>query len=252
MESDLTGWASFNSATRASFTSALTPVLESELGSLFYALGDYARARTHQERAVTQLEARPGEDLQSVIVGRNNLGLTLLKLGDRAGGERLLRGALRELTALKGADDQEVLMLAYNLGAVLRDHGLAGEALTLSSEAAEGFAMRLGEEHDMTLRALALWAELLTEQRAFAAAQDLYERRLAGYMKRTAKETSDQVLARADLGAAMMANGQASEAIPHLEHVARAFERVLGEAHPDTMVQMKRLAEARTRGGLRS
>jgi non-specific serine/threonine protein kinase/serine/threonine-protein kinase len=212
------------------------------IGNAYRALGEYAKARPHLEKALqirrTELPAGHPDTLAAI----NSLAYLYFQMGgglrDRA--EPLLIEALEGCRRTLPSDHPLTLTSMHNLSLVeSSDPRYLPEPLLL--QALEGRRRVLGEEHPDTLRSLHGLAVLQWSRGQRDRAEPLFRKVLDGQRRVLGNEHPLTLLAMNNLAALYQQWGQYGLAEPLLVQALEASRRVLGPEHDRTRLIRKNL-----------
>jgi len=207
------------------------PAALSALGSIAQTKGDFDRAQSLHEQALTLWE-RPELEVE---IGRfrtlGNLAAVRLAKGEVEAGERLYTEAL---AGLEGADDDSRLLRAQtltSLGALYRPQERYEEAGAAYEEALPILREIRGDEHPDTLACLGNQAEVLAHLGKTVEAEARM-RELIEIRRRVFGPRHERVgIAVNNLGDFLRENDRPKEAIELLKEARQIFSDALGEGH---------------------
>lgn len=221
------------------------------IGKSYQAIGDYAKAKPHFEKAVEIRRRVVGNEHAETLAAMDALAMLYWENGDLADAERICRSVLEIRQRTLDADHPDRLMSMAILAEILDDRGHGEEAERLARETLERRTRTLGPDHPETLSSMNNLAGILNRSRRFDEAGPLYQMALDAE-KRVKGELDPQTLrTMGNLASVYQEKGDFVEAEKRHREVLELRQRVLGEEHPDTIVGMGHLAVAlRSKGDL--
>lgn len=224
------------------FQHPVTGMRLSNLGQLYAAQGEYAKALPLLERALNITERASGPDHADTGKRLNNLGLLHRKMGQYAKALPLFQRALAIAEKGDGPEDATLSARLNNLALLYSDMGRYSMALPLSQRALAIDEKVNGPDHPNTATRLNNLGLLHRRMGRYGMALPLYQRALAIDEKvngpdhpQTAKRLNNLALLYADLG-------QPAQALPLVERAVAISERANGPGHPDTGKWLNNLA----------
>ncbi|MBM0106880.1 serine/threonine protein kinase [Steroidobacter sp. S1-65] len=212
------------------------------LATTYDALGAYATAREHHERALELRRQQLGEDHPETLQSRAQLVSIMIAESSYEEAEPLAMETLDRMTRVRGAEHSDTLAHAGNVALLLYQRGKFEQMVSLLEKILPTQQRILGEAHEETLSTMNNLAIGYRNQGRYLNAQQLHAQELAICRKAFGPEhpstlTSMNNLANthADLGQwdqAMALNGEAFE-------ISR---RIAGEDHPETLIIRHNLA----------
>jgi tetratricopeptide (TPR) repeat protein len=195
-------------------------------------LGDYARAESLSRRAVEINLATIGPDHPNTATTQQGHGVALWRLGRLAESEASLRSALavRERTA--GKDSQLTGSALAALALVLLDRGRTDEALALARRAATIGEAQAARWPTLSAGMIESLAAVAARRGQAAEALPLWRRALELRERTQDSGPVERALARAGLGAAELATGDAG-GLQRLEAALAVLESLLPATHPE-------------------
>ncbi|MFG2054627.1 FxSxx-COOH system tetratricopeptide repeat protein [Micromonospora sp. NPDC048930] len=211
--------------------------LEVERANILRAQGDYARARTVDETVRLQQSDSQGVDHLRTLVTTRGLAGDLRALGCYDEAEQYDSIAYHGFDRTLGGDHAHTLMAAHNLALSSYLDGDAHTAMLIQSDLLARRLRLLGDANPRTW-----WtAESLgTYQREFGDVDAALEtlRQADGWVNRTldGRRREHRVALRVarSLAVTQRAAGSPREAMASNTDLVRAFDRLLGQEHPDT------------------
>jgi tetratricopeptide (TPR) repeat protein len=212
------------------------------IGNAYRALGEYARARPHLEKALEIRRAVLPADHADTLAAMNHLAYLYLQMkgGLRERAEPLLIEALEASRRTLGADHPLTLTCMHNLAlAGSSDPRYQSESLLL--EALKARRRVLGEEHPETLRSLHNLAVLHWDRGQSDKAEPLFRKVLDGFRRVLGNEHPLTLLTMNNLGALYQQRQQYDRAEALLVPALEGSRRVLGPEHDRTRLVRKNL-----------
>jgi tetratricopeptide (TPR) repeat protein len=228
------------------------PVVEAairqSMADTYTALGDYATAKDHLERAFELHGGWDAPTRESISVAAE-LGVLNHRLGEYDAAELLLRRTLDERIALFGEEDRDSLQSLNHLADLYFTLGRMDEVEALDRKTLELRRRLLGEDHADTQRSINALATTLFNRGAYADASELFLASL-DYRRRTQGDRHPHTLMLANnLAAAYLELGRLDEAEALLRDVVAGRIEVLGEHHADTTMSMHNLGATLAQAG---
>ena len=206
------------------------------------AQGDYAGARSLEERVLEATTRVLGEEHPDTLMSMSNLAATLAEQRDYAGARRLQERVFEARTRLLGEEHQDTLISMGSLAITLGAQGDHAGARRLQERVLEAMKRVLGEEHPDTLTTTSCLAVTLGAQGDHAGARRLQERVLEARTRVLGEEHPRTLTSMNNLAETLRAQGDHAGARRLQERVLEARTRVLGEEHPRTLTSMNNLA----------
>ena len=221
------------------------------LGDTYNALGDFAAALKHYERAWALRKEHLGPEARPTLIAQNLVlrGLRQLARFDEA--ERLAGDALAQQLHALGRRDVITLETMAGLGAMRLEQGRHAEARGLLTEVLALRREVLGPEHLKTLQSmnnLAMCYSALGEEEAAIA---LSEESLAIRRRIYGPEHPFTLSLLNNLASSYSRSGAIEKASAVYREIYDIRKRVQGPDHPDTLNTLQNLGSDRVRQGLR-
>lgn len=210
------------------------------IGKTYTALGKYAEAREHLERAA---ELRGGVDARDsdALAAAASLGDLYLRLGRYDEAERILHRVLVVRTEILGEDHPLSLQAMNQLADVLWAAGRHDEVEAIDRKTLDVRRRLLGEDHPDTIKSLNGLAVSLFIRGRYGEAATLFEQARA-FLRRQESDSHPYTLAlSSNLAAAYLEMGRYREAESLEREVIHDSARVLGEAHDGTALAVHNL-----------
>jgi len=216
------------------------PLIEAELrttiGNTYRAIGLFAEAEPHLERAVDICRRRLGEEDPRTLRARLSLAVLYDYQGHADEAEPMLVTAVELHRRVLVADHPDTLRAINALGLLLFKEGRYGEAEPLWEQVLELFRRTLGEEHLETLNAMNNLGWLRLQQGRYEEAETASRRAYEQNCRVLGEEHPLTLTALSHLAAACHRQGRYAEAESLYVQALEAQRRVLGEEHPETFL----------------
>ncbi|MHC4109263.1 MAG: serine/threonine protein kinase, partial [Planctomycetota bacterium] len=216
--------------------------IRNTIGRTYGALGEYAAAEPHLERALEiRLRVLGKEDPKTL---QSMAGLARLYSNqDRfEESERLYLETLEIRSRVLGEEHPDTLASMAGLAWLYHNHSRYPEAITLAGNALEIQERILGEEHRATLATMDTLASALLKRGRFAEAEELAGRALELRTRVLGAEHPDTLNSKRRLAGVFASQGRYGEAERLLREVLEVSTRVLTEEHKNTLWVMHALA----------
>jgi serine/threonine-protein kinase len=211
------------------------------IGDTYRALGRFAEAQPHLERAL-ELRGGAGEEDPDALKVVESLGLMYYAQMQPAEAEPLLKQVLEFRVQLLGKDHPDTLTAMHQLANVFWIQGRYDEVEPLDRETLEIRRRVLGDDHPDTLRSLNGLATTLYQRARFAEAAEMFGQALAVQQQQLGQNHPDTLTLRHNLASAYLELGRYPEAESLQRDVLQARLKVLGEEQEDTAMSMHNLA----------
>jgi tetratricopeptide (TPR) repeat protein/tRNA A-37 threonylcarbamoyl transferase component Bud32 len=208
------------------------------LGRTCQAIGLYAAAEEHLERALATRRRVLGDDHPDSLDSISNLGFLLKTQGKLADAEPLYREALDRSRRVHGNDHRSTLSSIMNLGALLQTQGKLAEAEPYYREALEGCRRVLGEDDVQAISSMSNMAILLQSQGRHDEAESYSRAAMQGMRRLHGDDHPGTLTAANNLGALLQKLGRLAEAEPYCREAFEGRRRMLGEDHLNTLNSM--------------
>jgi non-specific serine/threonine protein kinase/serine/threonine-protein kinase len=226
---------------------AQQPRIEAEIrhtiGVAYAALGDFAAAQPHLERAREIGRRVLGEVHPSTLEFTNDLGLLYVDQGKLAQAEPLLVQALEACRQVLGNQHPDTLTCMSNLGLLYSGQGKSAQAEPLLVQALQAKRRVLGEEDVRTLVGTELLAGLYQDKGRFAEAEPLLLKALELHRVQ-GEENRATIYAMNNLAGLYSSQGETTKAEPLFARTLEIGQRILGRTHPETRRVARNLADA--------
>jgi len=210
------------------------------IGNTYAALGKYAEAREHLERAVELrggLAARDPEALEAAA----SLGRLYQRLGQSGEAEGILRRVLTVRVETLGEQDPLSLQAMSELADALWAAGRFDEVETIDRRTIAIRRRVLGPDHPDTLKSLNGLAASLFNRGRYEEAAELFEQVRTSLRRQQGDSHPYTLTLGNNLAAAYVELGRYPEAESLLREIVRGRTRVLGEAHAETALSVHNL-----------
>ncbi len=209
--------------------------------SLSYRQGEYARALTDAEQALSLLERARGPqdvELANVLTG---MGMVLNAMGRYADAERHYARALALVETVYGQEHPLRAAHLNNVATALRLQGKVAEAVARYAEALDLAERLLGVEHSSTSMIRVNLGDALSRKGQLTEALPHYERALASLRKGGEGEQLRVANVLLSLGNARLDLGQLEPAEAAYREALALQEAQLGPRHPDVALSRNNL-----------
>ncbi|MBK9118120.1 MAG: serine/threonine protein kinase [Phycisphaerales bacterium] len=234
-------------------TPGLTPDVEagvrSALGTLYFGLGDYDRARELLERGIALRKPLVGESDPDLLADQARLAIILRWQYEPEQARLLASQVHKRAHHALGAGHLTTLIAAETLAGCLLDLDQLGAAEEAYRDILTVCRRHWGDRHAQTLTTLGNLAVVLTAQGRYAEAEVLTQEALAARLVTGGPHTLDAITLRGNLAGLMAEQGRLEAAIAALRAVVADAAKYLGESHEHTLEQRASLAEFLHRAG---
>ena len=215
--------------------------VENLIGSCFYHLAEYGKAKIHYEEGLANRRETLGEDHPDTAGSLNNLGVLLQDMGDLAGARPYFEQALAINRKALGEDHPSTAGSLNNLGSLLQATGDLAGARPYLEQALAIMRKALGEDHPDTAGSLNNLGMQLQAMGDLAGARPYLEQALAITRKALGKDHPNTAASLNNLGSLLYAMGDLAGARPYFEQGLAIRRKALGEDHPDTAASINSL-----------
>jgi serine/threonine protein kinase len=223
---------------------AVEAAIRHTLGDTYRALGLYAKAKPHLERAVELRRRALGHGHPDTLASQSQLGGYYWYMGELAEAERLFRGAWDASRKTLGPENLHTLAYQNNLAGVYRAQRRLAEAEPLLRRALEGRRRAQGPEHPEVLDSQNALAQVYHAQGRLAEAESLLHDALEISRRVHGPDHPATLTTRNNLATVYLTRGERAPAERLLRENLAAARRVLGPDHPDTLVFQSNLARS--------
>lgn len=218
--------------------------LQNTIAQTYEALGRYAAALPHQQRAMELTIQVKGAEDPITLLYTENLGSLEGQLGLYVQSAQRLQETLALQRRVVGAQHLDTVNTMNNLAQVYRQAGRYADAERLGIETLSLRIATLGEDHRRTLHTQTILAQIYDAQGKFDDAESILEHVLE-IRRRTLGETHPKTsTALSELARVYISQNRNEAAEALLRRALESKERTLGSAHPSTLASMANLALA--------
>ena len=219
-------------------------ILESGLGRMYGATGEYTKQLEHNERALAIRRKIFGEDDPNTANAYNNVGVALNGLGRYHEALAIHRKAQAIRTRVLGPDHPDAAMSAANVDSQYYDLGELEDALTYADAALTAAKRSLPAKHATILSSLSNKAGLLAELGRYDEAQITYDE-LFATLRAELPKSGRMARALANHAALVLVpTGRAKEALAQADRALAMFLALSGKADDDVAFAMETKARA--------
>ena len=207
--------------------------LEYNLGILYFRMGKYDLARTHDERAVALRERLLGPDHPEVAAALGELANVYEAQGQRERAAEIQRRVLATTEKQLGPDHPDVAAGLVNIAAALGNQGRFDEALALYQRALAIFRRAYPPDHPFTATCLANLGEAQAGLGRLDDALASEERALAMRRRLFGDAHPDVAVSLSAIGELLDRRGDYRGALDKQQQALAIQEKLLGPHHPD-------------------
>ncbi len=211
------------------------------IGRTYFALGDYAAARPHLERAWELAQKIYEPDAPELLPVVTDLAQTYQALGDAPRAGPMLAEVAERTARSAGPDSEPALQARLDQADLWVDQGryaTAGAALApILDQARRGF----GADHALTLRAEAALGRVLTRQGRYEEAEPLLAHAYETHLRRFGPDDPGTWHMLSDLASYHRRRRQFDRAEPMMRRVVAEYQRLLGHEHRFTAAALGNL-----------
>jgi serine/threonine protein kinase/tetratricopeptide (TPR) repeat protein len=216
--------------------------IRSTIGNAYHALGEYAAARPHLERARALYLRERGPAHPETLAVTGALGRLHQARGELAEAEALFSEARKCCLARLGEAHPETPVALANMAELVKAQGRLAKAERLMKRALDGYRRTRGPDQPGTLAATNDLAMIYKTQGRLSEAESLVRVALEG-RRRTLGDGHPQTLsALSNLGMLLKDQGRLAAAEPLLTAALEGCRRAMGEDHPQTLTEASNLA----------
>jgi eukaryotic-like serine/threonine-protein kinase len=214
------------------------------IGKAYQALGDFAEAQKHLDRALAIYRAKGGNRHPKTLDCMNQVATLYWQRGQNDQAERLYQEVLAAQQALGAGDDPLALGVISNLAMIDANRGRYDEAEAKFQRVTAGMRRKFGEHDPKTLAAMSNLATLYSNRGEFAKSEPLQWQVLEGFRSNPAygPDHPRTLYYMNNLAAGYLQQKQYAKARPIYEDVLKARLKTLAPGHPDTLSTMNDLA----------
>jgi serine/threonine protein kinase len=222
------------------------PILEANvqhtLATTYDALGAYATAREHHERALELRREHLGEDHPETLKSQAYLVSIMIAESSYEEAEPLARETLDRMTRVLGAEHSDTLAHAGNVALLLYQRGKFDDMVALLTRILPIQQRSLGEAHEETLSTMNNLAIAYRNQGKYEEAAQLHSQELAICRKALGPEHPSTLTSMNNLANAYSDLGRYDEALALNRQGFEVSRRIAGEDHPETLILRHNLA----------
>jgi serine/threonine protein kinase/tetratricopeptide (TPR) repeat protein len=223
------------------------PLVEAEIrktiGDAYRSTGEYAKARTHLERALELARRELGETHADAMTTAISLAGLFLEDDHNGQAESLMLKVLEAAPKVWGAEAPNTLMAMNNLAMAYKGQRKFAQAEPLLAKVAEVGRRLHGEAHQVTLGAQNNLALVKCELGKGAECEELAQKTLATARQVLGEAHPFTLTAMNNLVNAYQMQGKYVEAEPLLTKLFDLCRKTLGEDHPHTIEVMAAMTE---------
>lgn len=211
------------------------------IGRAYHALGAYASARIHLERALELCRQHPDIKESALFLVLSDLAVLYFDQCEYAKAAPLLQEALA-LSRLQGSERPDTLMSLNGLALILAKQEQFAEAEAILVKVVAVAKRMLGPDNPDTLEAMNSLAWCYWEQDKFDEAAPLFEQALDGRRRVLRDDHPYTLKTMQNLAMAYLGQRQFAKAEPLLIRALEGVRKVAGSANPDAIMTMNNLA----------
>ena len=220
------------------------------LGDTYLALGEYADAARHHERARRLYQDHLGDDDPRAIRATASLAGVYLEQKRYPEAEPLLLRSLETAERTLGEEDRLTLACMNQVALLFTEQGDYDRAESLFMRALALQRRVFGEADSLTLQAMLNLGALYDHQGRYREGETLYRDMVALQTQLLGTDHPDTLLSRVNLAKHIQRQGRVQEAQALYVDTLEIMKRVLGSDHPDNislMLSLARLYESQGR-----
>ena len=210
------------------------------IGDTYTALGKYAEARPHLERAVELRGGSQSRDPEA-LAAAGSLGVLYQRLGLHGKAETILRRVLEARSETLGEAHPTTLTAMNHLADLLWAQGRHDEVEAIDRKTLEIRRRVLGEDHPDTLKSLNGLAVTLFTRGRYAEAAQFFEQAYSVARRQLGESHPHTLALGSNLAAAYLELNRYPEAESLLREVVSGKTRVLGVQHEETATSVHNL-----------
>lgn len=222
----------------------LQVAVRNTLGETLIALGEYDKAQSQLEMALTISKTNLGEEHLDTMICMHNLSEVFYYQGDLRRAENMTRRTLEIRKRVLGKEHYDTLSSMSNLGAFLNQQGEYQQAESIFRELKDLSLEAFGEDDTLTLTTLNNLAFSLEKQKKYEEAEELYRQALIVRQHVLGKDHPLTLLTMTNLGMLLNLQKKYVESEGLLRESYEKKLQILGEDHQDTLRSMGGLAVA--------
>ena len=212
------------------------------LGRTYQALGDYAKARPHLERALELRRRELGPTAPETVDSLDHLGALLVESGQGEDADPVLRECLAARTAAGGEADLAVAATLNSLGQALRRQRKFAEAEAVLRRVLAVRTQALGGENLDTLESMQQLGRVLMDLEKYQEAETLLRGCLRERTRLLGETHPDTMRALVSLTVLLIRREKFDESYALFDGALAAHRAQLGPEHPRTLNVTQNLA----------
>jgi serine/threonine protein kinase/tetratricopeptide (TPR) repeat protein len=212
------------------------------LGNTYRALGRYAEAQPHLERAVSLRTTHQGADHHDTLLSKSNLASLYVDRGRYDLAEPLYLEVVKGHTEQLGEDAPDTMASKNNLATVYSWRGKYSVAEPLLEKLVEGFSAKLGRGDPRTVACIHNLARVYGHQKKYALAEPLFKEVVATSSKWGADHPS-ALNCKSGLVGLYVDWKKFALAEPLCRELVKLRIAKQGASHPETLIGKYYLAE---------
>jgi tetratricopeptide (TPR) repeat protein len=213
------------------------------LGELYRAMGDYAKAEPLYRQALQIYQKVFGLENPMTVTILNNLAELYRVMGDYPKAEPLDQQALQIRNKMLGSEHPDTAESLNNLACLYRDMGDYPKAEPLYRQALQIYQKVCGLENPLTATTLNNLAVLYVQMGDYAKAEPLHQQALQIRKKILGPEHPDTAQSLNNLAVLYSQLGDYATAESFYQQVVQICTRAFGPEHPNTAQSLNNLAE---------
>ncbi len=217
----------------------------SGIGRTWYALGDYQRAKVHQQRVRELLEPKGLQDVQH-LKNLHELSSTLRALGETEESIRIQEQVLAAFRNLESPASRHVLISENNLAISYGLMGRTAEATALYEHVLQEMLRQFPQDSPEVISAEQNLVEGLRygEATQRARAKEIFQRLLEKTERVLGEAHPDNLIGVNNFANFLCEEGDTAEAIALHERTTWRMESALGPEHPTTLIAKANLGSS--------
>ena len=212
------------------------------LGSVYEAMGNYARAEQLYQQALRIITSKSGKDSTDAAAALNNLGGLYKTIGDYGKADSFYRQSNEIWRAAVGEKHPEFAAGLNNMADLYYWMGKFDAAEQLYVKVLQIQRSSLGEKHPDVALSMQNLAVLYVKMGRYPEAEPLYRQALDIWKSALGSRHPDVALALHNLALALLRMGRYGEAEPLYRQALEIRIAVLGKDHPDVATTLNNLA----------
>ena len=204
------------------------------IGCVYKAQGDYAKALEYSGKALSIKERVLGKDHPSTATDYNNIGGVYYDKGDYAKALEYYGKALSIDEKVLGKDHPSTAIDYNNIGGVYKSQGDYAKALEYYGKALSVHEKVLGKDHPSTATSYNNIGSVYDDKGDYAKALGYYGKALSIDEKVLGKDHPTTAIDYSNIGGVYYSQGDYAKALEYLEKALAIFNSKLGSEHPNT------------------